>query len=176
MALKNGGVPYSIAELSDGERNALLIAGDVLTAKPGTLLIIDEPERHLHRSIISPLLTLLFDKRRDCAFVIATHDIDLPLDSEGARVLLVRSAVYQGSTVTSWEADLIDQGAPLDEDIKRDVIGSRRRILFVEGKEESLDKPLYSLLFPMVSVVAKESAKGVEQAVVGLRAANTNLH
>ena len=172
VARKNGGVPYSIAELSDGERNALLIAGDVLTAKPGTLLIIDEPERHLHRSIISPLLTLLFDKRRDCAFVIATHDIDLPLDSEGARVLLVRSAVYQGSTVTSWEADLIDHGAPLDEDIKRDVIGSRRRILFVEGKEESLDKPLYSLLFPMVSVVAKESAKGVEQAVVGLRAAN----
>lgn len=44
VARKNGGPPYSVAELSDGERNALLIAGDVLTAKPGTLLIIDEPE------------------------------------------------------------------------------------------------------------------------------------
>lgn len=173
VARKNGGAPYSIAELSDGERNALLIAGDVLTAKPGTLLIIDEPERHLHRSIISPLLTLLFDKRRDCAFVIATHDVDLPLDNEDARVLLVRSASYQGSTVQSWEADLLEAGAPLDEEIKRDVIGSRRRIIFVEGKEESLDKPLYSLIFPMVSIVAKDSCRGVEQAVMGLRASDT---
>jgi hypothetical protein len=173
VARKNGGAPYSIAELSDGERNALLIAGDVLTAKPDTLLIIDEPERHLHRAIISPLLTLLFDKRKDCSFVIATHDVDLPLDNENARVLLVRSAVYEGSAVRSWEADVLQAGAPLDEDIRRDVIGSRRRIIFVEGKEDSLDKPLYSLIFPMVSIVAKETSKDVEQAVSGLRAAET---
>ena len=43
---------YGAAELSDGERNALLISAEILTAKDGTLLIIDEPERHLHRSII----------------------------------------------------------------------------------------------------------------------------
>lgn len=169
VARKNNGPPYSIAELSDGERNALLIAGDVLTAKPGSLLIIDEPERHLHRSIISPLLTLLFEKRRDCTFVVATHDVDLPLDNKGARVLLVRSATYQGQHVQSWEADLLEPGAPLDDGIKRDVIGSRRRILFVEGGETSLDKPLYSLIFPMVSVISKDTCKGVEQSVVGLR-------
>lgn len=173
VARKNGGTPYSVAELSDGERNALLIAGDVLTAKPGTLLIIDEPERHLHRAIISPLLSQLFAKRRDCAFVIATHDIDLPLDNEKARVLLVRSAVYAGQTVQSWQADLLLEGAALDEDIRRDVIGSRRKIMFVEGTEDSLDKPLYSLIFPMVSVVPKQSCKAVEQAVCGLRATDS---
>ena len=32
MASKNGGPEYSAAQLSDGERNALLIAGNVLTA------------------------------------------------------------------------------------------------------------------------------------------------
>jgi ABC-type cobalamin/Fe3+-siderophores transport system ATPase subunit len=173
VARKNGGPPYSIAELSDGERNALLIAGDVLTAKPGALLIIDEPERHLHRSIISPLLTLLFAKRKDCSFIIATHDIDLPLDNEHAQVLLVRSASYVGSYVRAWQADLLDAGDQIDEDIKRDVIGARRRILFVEGREDSLDKPLYSLIFPMVSVVAKDSCKAVEQAVVGLAEAES---
>lgn len=171
VARKNGGAPYSIAELSDGERNALLIAGDVLTAKPGMMLIIDEPERHLHRSIISPLLSLLFEKRRDCSFVIATHDLDLPLDNENARVLLVRSSLYQHSSAHSWEADLLEPGASLDDEIKRDLIGSRRRMLFVEGREESLDKPLYSLIFPMISVIAKDSCKGVEQAVTGLRSA-----
>jgi predicted ATPase len=52
VARKNGGNGYSVAELSDGERNAFLIAADVLTAKPGTLILIDEPERHLHRSFL----------------------------------------------------------------------------------------------------------------------------
>ena len=80
MASRGEGSAYSAAELSDGERNALLIAGSVLTAPPGTLLIIDEPERHLHRSIISPLLSQLFEKRSDCGFVISTHDHDLPLE------------------------------------------------------------------------------------------------
>lgn len=74
MASKDGGPEYSAVELSDGERNALMIAGNVLTAPPGTLLIIDEPERHLHRSIIAPLLSLLFERRSDCGFVISTHD------------------------------------------------------------------------------------------------------
>lgn len=74
FASKLGGPPYSIAELSDGERNAPLIAAEVLTAQAGILFLIDEPERHLHRSIISPLLTLLFERRTDCAFVISTHD------------------------------------------------------------------------------------------------------
>ena len=46
---------HIFAELSDGERNALLIGSDVLTTEPNSLIILDEPERHLHRSIISPL-------------------------------------------------------------------------------------------------------------------------
>ncbi|MFA3778771.1 hypothetical protein [Yersinia sp. 1652 StPb PI] len=33
----NDDVAYSIAELSDGEKNALLIAADILTSAPGTL-------------------------------------------------------------------------------------------------------------------------------------------
>jgi len=91
MASKAGSAPYSIAHLSDGERNALLIAANVLTAKAGTLVLVDEPERHLHRSIISPLLTQLFRKRKDCAFVVSTHDVLLPLDNPSARTLLIRS-------------------------------------------------------------------------------------
>lgn len=175
VACKPGGQPYSVAELSDGERNAMLIAGDVLTAKPGSLLLIDEPERHLHRAIISPLLTLLFEKRSDCAFIVSTHDLDLPLDNPSARVLLVRSCFFAGSQAQSWDADLLEPGVALDSEAKRDIIGGRRRILFVEGTESSLDKPLYSLLFPMVSVVAKASCRDVEQAVAGVRSTD-GLH
>jgi len=86
VASKYGSEPFSIARLSDGERNTLLVAASVLTVKSGTLILIDEPERHLHRSIISPLLTLLFAERADCAFIVSTHDVLLPSDNESARV------------------------------------------------------------------------------------------
>jgi ABC-type Mn2+/Zn2+ transport system ATPase subunit len=175
VASKNGSAPYSIAELSDGERNAILIAANVLTAKRGTLLLIDEPERHLHRSIISPLLSQLFAKRPDCAFVVSTHDVMLPLDNPDARTLLIRGCSYNGSTVTAWDADIVTPGAGIDDDLRRDILGARRKILFVEGVEKSLDKPLYSLVFPDVSVIAKGSCRDVERAVVSIRDAD-GLH
>ncbi len=175
MANRNGGPQYSIAELSDGERNALLIAANVLTAKPGTILFIDEPERHLHRAIISPLLTILFSRRDDCAFVVSTHDVMLPLDNPDARTLLVRGCTYQHSQVTNWDADLVTTDTEIDEQLKQDVLGSRRKLLFVEGTEQSLDKSLYSLLFPQVSVIPKASCRDVEHSVSSIRDAQ-NLH
>jgi len=171
VASKHGGAGYSIAELSDGERNAFLIAADILTVKPGTLLIIDEPERHLHRSIISPLLGLLFAKRKDCTFIVSTHDVMLPLDNAKAATLLLRSCEFADKNVKAWTADLLKPGVSIDEDLKRDVFGARRKIIFVEGTAKSLDLPLYSLLFPQVSVIPKDGCRDVEHAVRGLRGA-----
>ena len=87
----NDGVPFSIAQMSDGERNAVMIAANVLTVEPETILLIDEPERHLHRAIIEPFLSALFEQRPDCAFVISTHEIALPVANPEADVLMVRS-------------------------------------------------------------------------------------
>lgn len=175
MASKAGSTPYSVAELSDGERNALLISANVLTVAAGTLLLIDEPERHLHRSIISPLLTLLFQKRADCKFVVSTHDVLLPLDNPSARTILIRSCTYNQQTVSHWDVDVIPANAPVDDGIKKDILGSRRKVIFVEGDENSLDKPLYSLIFPGVSVIAKGGCTEVETAVAGIRGAS-DLH
>jgi len=63
----------------------------------------------------------------------------------------------------------------IDDEIKKDILGSRRHIIFIEGNEQSLDKPLYSLLFKDISVVAKSSCRDVEYAVSGIRGAN-DLH
>ena len=175
MARYEGGMPYSVAELSDGERNAFLIAADVLTAPPDSLILIDEPERHLHRSIISPLLSLLFDKRLDCAFVISTHDVMLPLDNPSAMTVLLRACKFQGSKPMHWNADVLDKGSSVDDELKRDILGSRKKIIFVEGTPQSLDAPLYSLLFPQTSIIPKENCRSVELAVRGLREA-ADLH
>jgi ABC-type cobalamin/Fe3+-siderophores transport system ATPase subunit len=169
VATRNGCQPYSISKLSDGERNAILIAANVLTVPAGTLLLIDEPERHLHRSIVSPLLSLLLKERTDCAFIVSTHEPLLPVDNPESRVLLTRACVYEGDVVESYDIDLLENTTEIDDDLKRTILGERRKIVFVEGVEHSLDKPLYSLLFPNASIVAKANCREVENAVVGIR-------
>lgn len=175
LATRKGSKPYSIAKLSDGERNAILIAANVLTVPSGTLLLIDEPERHLHRSIVSPLLSLLLKERTDCAFVVSTHEPLLPVDNPKSKVLLTRGCIYEGDSVISYDLDLLESTDAIDDDLKRTILGERRKIVFVEGVEHSLDKPLYSLLFPNASIVAKANCREVESAVVGIKGA-AQLH
>jgi ABC-type cobalamin/Fe3+-siderophores transport system ATPase subunit len=169
FASKNGSLPYSIAELSDGERNALLICADVLTTEPNCLIILDEPERHLHRSIISPLLSSLFQKRKDCVFIISTHDFFLPTDHSEASVLLLRSCEWDGKNIKDWDADLISEADEIPNSIKKEIIGSKRNILFVEGDYESLDRQVYSLIYPNVTVMPQGSCTQVEKAVEGIK-------
>lgn len=168
MARKAGGDPYPINLLSDGERNILLIAIEVLTAPGDTVIFIDEPERHLHRSVISPLLSQLFAERPDCVFVVATHDPYLAAENVRAKKLLVRGYSSTGRTAESWDVDILADGESIDEQLLVDLMGARRVVLVVEGVERSLDKALYGILFPMATVVARRACRDVEQAVAAL--------
>ena len=173
---KDNDLSYSMAQMSDGERAATIMAASVLVADPGTAFLIDEPERHLHRSIIEPFLSALFGQRQDCAFAISTHEIALPMANPTARVMMLRSCEWQGNRPVTWDAELLDSGEHLPEDLKRDILGSRRRILFVEGKANSLDLPLYGALFPELSVIPKGSSDEVIRAVKGLRGSYEHHH
>ena len=159
---------FSIAQMSDGERNALIVAATVLTVKPGTVLLIDEPERHLHRSIIEPFLSALLQCRDDCAFVVSTHEIALPVANPNARVLMLRSCAWKGNRPKAWDVELLEPNDGLPDELKFAILGARKRILFVEGTRESLDS-LYAALFPGLSVVPKGGCRDVMEAVKGLR-------
>ena len=175
VATKSGLGPYSVAEMSDGERNALLLAAEVLTVQADTLILVDEPEQHLHRSIVSPLLGGLFSKRPDCMFVVSTHELTLPLDNPASKILLVRNCTYQDGTAVSWDVDLVSSPLEIDEDLETDILGARRTVVFVEGERSSLDTALYSLMLPCVSVIPRGTRKSVEDAVRSIRASNA-LH
>jgi hypothetical protein len=114
------------------------------------------------------MLTSLFNKRKDCAFVVATHDIGLPLDNPQSSVMLVRACKWQGENVVGWDINTIPATEEIDYHIKQDILGSRRNILFVEGNETSLDKAIYSILYPEVSVIPQGDCKEVEKAVLGI--------
>lgn len=115
---RDGRAPFSIAQMSDGERNAAIIAATVLTVEPGIVLLIDEPERHLHRSIIEPFLSALFEKRTDCTFVVSTHEVALPVADPEARVLMVRACKWEGDKATAWDVELLEPNVSLPEDLK----------------------------------------------------------
>jgi hypothetical protein len=174
LRAQQSGAVYSYARMSDGERSALIFASEVIAAPAGTIFLIDEPELHLHPSIVVPLLASFIFERPDCAFVICTHELALPVACAG-EILLVRGGQWNGSSIANWELDLIDNAENIPESIKIDLIGARRRILFIEGGDESLDQPLYSLLFPKISLRSKESCKEVMRAVDGLRSTES-LH
>jgi ABC-type cobalamin/Fe3+-siderophores transport system ATPase subunit len=175
LARKNDGGSFGVQELSDGERNALLIAIPVLTAPSGSLFLIDEPERHLHRSICGPLLLDLIASRSDCAFIISTHDFTVAGDCPDTRILLMRSCSFSAGGVISWEFDEVASFRGIDETIKHAILGSRRTVLFVEGRSNSLDSALYAVLFPGTSIVPCGSCRDVESALRGTKSSE-ELH
>ena len=169
---------YGINEMSDGERNAILTAAEVLSAEPGITFLIDEPERHLHPAVSVPFLSTLFAMREDCAFLVATNQLDLPLAVQGSKSLVVRSCRWVQGKPVEWDAVEIDSAEELPEDVKRAILGARKKALFVEGevKKQSLDVPLYTALFPdsELSIIPAGSRKNVINAVDGLR--NSEAH
>lgn len=172
LRANQAGSVYSYARMSDGERSALIFAAEVVAAQPGMIFLIDEPELHLHPSIVVSLIKALILARPDCAFVVCTHQLDLPIAIQGGKVVLVRGSTWQGGKIATWDIDIIDDSEQIPEWLWVDVIGARRKILFIEGNDKtSLDQPLYSLLFPKISVRPRESCKDVIRAVEGLRAA-----
>ncbi len=170
-AVRDGYDPYSVAQLSDGERNALLIIANVLTAPENTLILLDEPERHLHRSIVSPLISTLLSYRNDCALVVSTHDVTLPHDQEKSSAILLREYSHQPR---QWKADYIERVEEMDEDTAQAILGSRKLLLFVEGNSSSLDLQLYQIVYPQVSIKTLGSCVEVERVVTGIRASAHN--
>ena len=89
---------------------------------------------------------------------------------------MLRSCVWNDNAAIAWDAGVLESGIDLPEGLKRDILGARRRILFVEGTSNSLDLPLYGALFPELSVIPKGSCDEVIKAVKGLRGSYEHHH
>jgi hypothetical protein len=58
--------------------------------------------------------------------------------------------------------------APVTEAARRAILGGRKRLLFIEGADSSIDSPLYATLFPDWSIVPSGSCESVIRSVAGL--------
>lgn len=138
---------YSANEMSDGERGVLYLAAQILSLDKGRLIIVDEPETHLHGSIMNNLWAALERARNDCQFVYITHDINFAARHTNSDKYWIKS--FDGKI---WDYVKIEAN-DLPQDLLLEILGSRQNVLFVEGTKDSLDTRLYSLLFPDVNVI-----------------------
>ena len=160
---------YSASEMSDGERAVFYILGQVLSANEGSILIFDEPELHIHKSIISNLWDEIEKLRPDCSFLMITHDIEFAA-TRVAKKYVIRN--YYSDP--AWDISEIPD-SELDEQTITLILGSRKPILFVEGEKTSLDMETYRLCYPEWTVIPKGSCKDVIQAVSSLRKLNEDM-
>ena len=154
--------------LSSGEREVLNIAFDFILRRPSDCVIFfDEPELHLHPELAFKLISTLRSSGDRNQFILCSHSPDIIASSLGDTVVcLTPPKAGQNQAVP---IDYTDESAG---DLSRlghsvGVIALGKKIVFVEGDENSLDKKVYShitrKLFPNLVVLP---ARGKDQ--VGL--------
>ncbi|MBC8549978.1 MAG: AAA family ATPase [Candidatus Brocadiales bacterium] len=155
---------YNASEMSDGERVIFYLIGQCLAAPEDGIIIIDEPEIHLHKSVQAPLWNELEKLRSDCLFVYLTHDVDFAVSQEIAKKIWLKS--YDGQ---KWEWELIQEIEGLPESLLIEILGNRKPVVFVEGENGSFDLSLYRSVLNNLLVIPRGSCSQVIQSTKALK-------
>jgi len=154
----NGSV-YNASEMSDGERVIFYLIGQALSAPESGVIVVDEPELHLHRSIQARLWDAIEAERSDCLFVYLTHDLDFAASRIAATKVWLES--YDGA---SWNWHEVEEAEGIPEQLYLEILGGRKPVLFCEGDKGSLDYFLFQKAYPDFTVAPCGNAYGVVQA------------
>ena len=146
---------YDAHQMSDGERIIIYMAGRILCAPPNGVIIVDEPELHLHKAIANKLWDILESKRTDCRFIYFTHDLDFATSRN-----CQRGWIRDFKHPNSWQIQLISENE-IPEELLLKLLGSRKPILFCEGKQDSLDRRVFEILYPQYTIQPVDSCKNV---------------
>lgn len=163
---------YNGSELSDGERAALYVIAQAICLPEDKIVVVDEPELHLHLSVIKPLWAAIEKERPDCLFIYITHDLEFAEAHRESDKIWVHG--YDGQ---QWQFDRIEKVGELSSALEMEIMGSRKPVIFVEGRPSSasLDYSLYSLLYPEYQIKSLEGCRQVIEAVRAYRR-NNRLH
>lgn len=162
--LYEGSAPYLASGMSDGERVAFYLIAQCLCAPENSLIIIDEPELHLHRSIQKRLWDAIEVERKDCQFVYITHDLTFAEERTDASKIWLKS-----STQNSFDWIKLEPVNGMPEDLLLEVLGSRQPVIFTEGTLGSIDFDVYSAVYSNFLVKPVGSCATVVQVVKAFR-------
>ena len=160
---------YLGKEMSDGERVALYLIAQCLCVPNGRTIIIDEPELHLHRSIMNRLWSEIEKYRSDCLFIYITHDTQFAANHNHAQKIWVKSfdGIY-------WDWEMVED-SELPDQLLLDILGNRKDVLFVEGTKNSYDTKIYSEIYKNYYVVPCGGCSNVISRTKAMNA-NRQLH
>lgn len=162
---------YHGKEMSDGERVALYLIGQCLCAPDNSIVIVDEPEIHLHKSLVDKLWNKVEELSQTKTIIYITHDLDFAASRTDANKIWIKS--YSGNN--SWTWDEVPDEESLPENMILEVIGSRKKILFCEGDAGSLDVTIYQIAYPNYHVIPRGGCEKVIESTKALRN-NAALH
>lgn len=161
---------FSGSEMSDGEKVGLYLISQVLLAEKDCILIIDEPELHLHKALMIRLWNKLEEHRNDCTFIYITHDLDFAVSKPLSKLIWIQS--YKNNI---WNWKEINPNEVIPENLFLEILGSKKSILFVEGDKGSLDIQIYQAYYENFTVIPCGSCEKVIEAVKGLKN-HSDLH
>lgn len=165
------GTEYHGKEMSDGERVALYLMGQCLCAPPGSILVIDEPEIHLHTSIMQSLWDKLEESQQACLFVYITHDLNFASTRVSTTSIWVKE--FDGANNWSWQ--VVPEIDEFPESLLLELLGNRRKVVFVEGEKGGKDHSIYQSIFRNCTVVPRGGCQRVVESARALRD-NSSFH
>lgn len=164
---------YKGPDMSDGERAIVYYLGQCLVAPKDSVLILDEPEGHIHKAILGRLWDAIEAARPDCAFIYITHDLYFGAERSASAKYFVRN--YERLNSEAWDIEPLPEGTGLPEHVVAELVGSRKPILFVEGAENSLDLTVYRCFYKEHTIMPVGSCETVIRSVRNYRL-NAALH
>lgn len=160
---------YNAREMSEGERVVLYLIAQCLCIPNEKIIIIDEPELHLHRSIMNRLWLELENERKDCLFIYITHDTQFAAGHAHSQKIWVKS--YDGET---WKLESVNK-SEIPEQCLLDILGNRKDVLFVEGTQDSYDTNIYREIYKDKYIVPCGSCTKVIEYTKAMNS-NNQLH
>lgn len=148
---------YKAGEMSDGERVCLYLVAQCLLTPDNYTIVVDEPEIHLHTSIMKKLWDEIESNCPNKTFVYITHDLNFATSRKTAVKIWVQS--YDGHN--SWKISQIEDNDDIPEALFLEVLGTRSPVLFVEGGKTSYDLPLYKEVFDNYLVIPCDNCQKV---------------
>lgn len=152
---------YNSSEMSDGERVVFYLIAQVMSISKDSIIIIDEPEMHIHPSLVNNLFNLIESARPDCNFIYLTHNIDFAVTRLNAKKIWMKS--YNDGNV--WDYEVLNSQGSIPEQLYLELLGSRKPILFLEGRVESIDYKLYQHVFSDYTIKPIDGCSKVIQTV-----------
>jgi energy-coupling factor transporter ATP-binding protein EcfA2 len=171
MVKKEDEADYHGMEMSDGERVTLYLIGQCLCAPSNSVIIIDEPEIHLHKSLVYKLWNKIEKIVGEKLFIYITHDLDFASSRNDAHKYWIKS--YKGNSSWEWDEVPVDENLP--DSLVLEIVGNRKNVIFCEGDNGSLDTTIYQLYYPEYHIIPRGSCTKVIDAAKAIRD-NTEIH